>query len=92
MESIARNHYAASSGESKDPVTCSLFYLAMGRKNVLIKLWQSSTSHPEQTAMLKFLANDFALEKWRIAASKNAFALLGKQRYGEFGIVESLQI
>jgi len=32
--------------------------------------------------MLKFLANDFNQAKWRTAALKNAYALLGKQRFG----------
>ncbi|KAG1219301.1 hypothetical protein G6F68_021440 [Rhizopus microsporus] len=31
--------------------------------------------------MLKFLANDFSQPRWQTAASKNAFALLGKQRF-----------
>ena len=31
--------------------------------------------------MIKFLANDFEQERWQTAALKNAFALLGKQRY-----------
>jgi hypothetical protein len=34
--------------------------------------------------MLKFLSNDFSQGRWRTAALKNAFALLGKQRFGEF--------
>jgi hypothetical protein len=34
--------------------------------------------------MLKFLANDFELDRWKMAAMKNAYALLSKQRYGEF--------
>lgn len=31
--------------------------------------------------MLKFLANDFTLDRWKTAAMKNAYALLSKQRY-----------
>lgn len=33
--------------------------------------------------MLKFLGNDFTLERWKTAALKNAYALLSKNRYGE---------
>ena len=33
--------------------------------------------------MLKFLSNDFDQERWKVAALKNAYALLSKQRYGE---------
>ena len=32
--------------------------------------------------MIKFLANDFELDRWKLAAKKNAYALLSKQRYG----------
>ena len=31
--------------------------------------------------MLRFLSNDFTQPRWRTAALKNAYALLGKQRY-----------
>lgn len=31
--------------------------------------------------MTKFFANNFAEERWRRAALKNAYALLGKQRF-----------
>ncbi|KAI8610245.1 RAVE protein 1 C terminal-domain-containing protein [Chytriomyces sp. MP71] len=79
IESIARNHYMSK--EEKDPVDCALFYICLKKKNVLLGLWKLASSHPEQGAMLKFLANDFAEERWQKAAVKNAFALLGKQRY-----------
>ncbi|KAJ3225333.1 regulator of (H+)-ATPase in vacuolar membrane [Clydaea vesicula] len=50
-----------------------------------IGLWlknsDSLVGHPEQQMMIKFLGNDFREEKWKKAALKNAFALLGKQRY-----------
>lgn len=68
--------------DQKNPVDCSLFYLALKKKNVLLGIWKLANSHPEQAAMLKFLANDFKEEKWRNAALKNAYALLGKQRFG----------
>lgn len=32
--------------------------------------------------MLKFLANDFSQAKWKTTAMKNAYALLGKRRFG----------
>jgi len=69
------------SNEDKNPIDCSLFYLALRKKNVLLGLWKLATTHPEQAAMLKFLVNDFTQERWKSAALKNAFALLGKQRY-----------
>lgn len=81
FEAIARNQYWGPDGVH-DPVACSLFYIALRKKNVLLGLWKLANHHQEQPQMLKFLANDFEEEKWQNAALKNAFALLGKQRYG----------
>jgi hypothetical protein len=80
MEILARNHYAQT--EERNPIDCSLFYLALKKKAVLAGLWRSAGWHKEQNAMLKFLAHDFGEARWRTAASKNAYALLAKQRYG----------
>ncbi len=66
----------------KDPIACSLFYLALKKKNVLLGLWKLAASHHEQPMMKKFLENNFDQERWQNAAMKNAFALLGKQRFG----------
>ncbi|KAI9006205.1 RAVE protein 1 C terminal-domain-containing protein [Gaertneriomyces semiglobifer] len=80
METIARNQYIGKD-DTRNPVDCALFYLALRKKNVLLGLWKLANSHPEQPAMLRFLSNDFEDERWKSAALKNAFALLGKQRY-----------
>lgn len=80
MTSIARNTYLSK--EVKDPIDCTLYYLALRKKTILQTLWRSATHHKEQGAMLRFLANDFSQPRWQTAAAKNAFALLGKQRYG----------
>lgn len=80
VEAMARNQFLANDGV-KDPTACSLFYLALRKKNVLLGLWKLASSHPEHTMMVKFLMNDFENERWQNAAMKNAFALLGKQRY-----------
>jgi hypothetical protein len=82
MSNIARNIYLSKPTESRDPVDCTLFYLALRKKNLLEGLWKTASSHKEQAAMKKFLANDFTDPRWQRAASKNAFALLGKQRFG----------
>ncbi|CAO3662730.1 unnamed protein product [Umbelopsis ramanniana] len=79
MEAIARNTYLSQ--EDKDPVSSTLFYLALGKKSLVHTLWRTANHHKEQKAMLQFLANDFKEARWQTAASKNAFALLGKQRY-----------
>ncbi|KAG0341180.1 regulator of (H+)-ATPase in vacuolar membrane [Podila humilis] len=79
MEVIARNQYMNK--EEKDPVACTLFYIALRKKKLLHGLWRTSHGHAEQGKMVTFLANDFELDRWKTAALKNAFALLGKQRF-----------
>ncbi|KAI9089649.1 RAVE protein 1 C terminal-domain-containing protein [Phlyctochytrium arcticum] len=80
METIARNQYMGLN-DTRNPVDCSLLYMALKKKNVVLGLWKLAGSHPEQAAMLRFLANNFEEDRWKSAALKNAFALLGKQRY-----------
>lgn len=67
----------------RDPVQCSLFYMALRKKTVLLGLWKLANGHPEQSAMMRFMANDFSDDRWKKAALKNAYALLGKQRFGK---------
>lgn len=90
MTTIARNIYL-SKEDFRDPVDCTLFYFALRKKNLVQGLWRSASYHKEQGAMLKFLANDFSQPRWQTAASKNAFALLGKQRFGKL-IINALII
>lgn len=84
MAAIARNIYLSKSAEARDPVDCTLYYLALRKKNLIEGLWKTTSSHKEQATMKKFLANDFTDPRWQRAASKNAFALLGKQRFGKY--------
>lgn len=79
MEIIARNQYTGK--DDKDPVACTLFYLALKKKKLLLGLWRTAHGHAEQGKMVTFLANDFDQDRWKTAALKNAFALLGKQRF-----------
>ncbi|RXW19520.1 hypothetical protein EST38_g6323 [Candolleomyces aberdarensis] len=79
FEVIARNEYMA--GEARDPTACSLFYFALGKHKLVHGLWRQAAWHKEQPLMLKFLNNDFSEGRWRTSALKNAFALLGKQRF-----------
>lgn len=81
MTAIARNTYLAQ--DIKDPVSCTLFYLALRKKALLQSLWHKATHHKEHAVMVKFLANDFGEPRWQKAAAKNAFVLLGRQRYGK---------
>jgi hypothetical protein len=80
MEKIAQNQYLA--GEVRDPVACSLLYFALGKHKLVHGLWKRAAWHEEQQLMLKFLSNDFSEPRWKTAALKNAYALLGKQRPG----------
>uniref|UniRef100_A0A672MQ92 RAVE complex protein Rav1 C-terminal domain-containing protein n=1 Tax=Sinocyclocheilus grahami TaxID=75366 RepID=A0A672MQ92_SINGR len=60
-----------------DPLDAALFYLAMKKKAVLWGLFRSQ--HDEK--MTQFFSHNFSEDRWRKAALKNAFSLLGKQRF-----------
>ncbi|XP_020496877.2 dmX-like protein 2 isoform X5 [Labrus bergylta] len=60
-----------------DPLDAALFFLAMKKKAVLWGLFRSQ--HDEK--MTQFFKNNFSEDRWRKAALKNAFSLLGKQRF-----------
>ncbi|KAF8253872.1 hypothetical protein K440DRAFT_652074 [Wilcoxina mikolae CBS 423.85] len=79
FEAIARNHYTRT--DEKNPVDCSLHYLALKKKNVLLGLWRMARWHPEQAVTMKFLSNNFSEARWKTAALKNAYALMGKHRF-----------
>ncbi|KAK4101351.1 hypothetical protein N658DRAFT_471083 [Parathielavia hyrcaniae] len=79
FEVVARNEYTKN--ELKNPIDCSLFYLALKKKTVLQGLWRMATWNREQGATLRFLANNFEDPKWRTAALKNAYALMSKRRF-----------
>ncbi|TVY58160.1 Regulator of V-ATPase in vacuolar membrane protein 1 [Lachnellula cervina] len=78
FENIARNEYTKS--DMKNPVDCTLFYLALKKKAVLQGLWRMASWNREQGATMRLLANNFQDKKWKTAALKNAYALLGKHR------------
>ncbi len=82
FEIIARNEYIKS--DPKNPIDCSLFYLALKKKAVLQGLWRMATWNREQSATLRLLSNNFQEAKWKTVALKNAYALLGKHRYGRY--------
>uniref|UniRef100_A0A3Q2ZV78 Dmx-like 2 n=1 Tax=Kryptolebias marmoratus TaxID=37003 RepID=A0A3Q2ZV78_KRYMA len=63
---------------NNDPLDAALFYLAMKKKAVLWGLFRLS-QHDEK--MTQFFKNNFSEDRWRKAALKNAFSLLGKQRF-----------
>jgi hypothetical protein len=65
----------------KNPVDCSLYYLALKKKAVLQGLWRMASWNREQGATQRLLANNFDDPKWRTAALKNAYALMSKRRF-----------
>ncbi|KAI9783951.1 MAG: regulator of (H+)-ATPase in vacuolar membrane [Geoglossum umbratile] len=79
FEVVARNHYTKTN--EKNPIDCSLYYLALKKKNVLLGLWRMASWNHEQTATRRFLSNNFQESRWKTAALKNAYALLGKHRF-----------
>jgi hypothetical protein len=67
----------------QDRAACSLFYLALSKKRLLVDLWNVAYGHANRPLMTKFLQNDFSQSRWKTAAQKNAFGLLGRQRFRE---------
>ncbi len=63
--------------QNNDPLDAALFYLAMKKKGVLWALFKTV----KDTKMSEFFKNDFNEQKWQTASLKNAFFLLGKQRF-----------
>lgn len=53
------------------------FTLQLKKKAVILGLYRSQ----KDTKMTQFFGHNFEEERWRKAALKNAFSLLGKQRF-----------
>ncbi|KAI4216241.1 MAG: hypothetical protein LQ351_001251 [Letrouitia transgressa] len=79
FETIARNEYTKT--DEKNPIDCSLFYLALKKKAVLVGLWRMASWNREQASTKRLLSNDFSEQRWKTAALKNAYTLLGKRRF-----------
>ncbi|KAL7295893.1 hypothetical protein TKK_0010937 [Trichogramma kaykai] len=73
IEKIAK----AAFQENQDPIDAAIYYLAMKKKSLLWGLFRNRRDE----RMSSFFSNNFAEDRWRKAALKNAFALLGKQRF-----------
>ena len=79
FEMVARNEYTKT--DEKNPTDCALYYLALRKKQVLLVLWRMATWNREQRSTMKLLSNNFEEARWKTAALKNAYALLGKRRF-----------
>ncbi|XP_050532464.1 dmX-like protein 2 isoform X5 [Daktulosphaira vitifoliae] len=73
IEKIAKASYQLN----QDPLDSAIFYLAMKKKSLVWGLFRSKRDE----RMTQFFSNNFSEDRWRKAALKNAFALLGKQRF-----------
>ncbi|XP_015792670.1 dmX-like protein 2 isoform X2 [Tetranychus urticae] len=73
IEQVAKASFQAT----QDPLDSALFYLAMKKKSLVWGLYRSIGDRK----MTEFFQNNFNEDKWRRAALKNAYALLGKQRF-----------
>ncbi|XP_069043344.1 dmX-like protein 1 isoform X6 [Lepisosteus oculatus] len=73
IEKVAK----AAFQRNNDPLDAAIFYLAMKKKAVVWGLYRSQ----KNTKMTEFFSNNFSEDRWRKAALKNAFSLLGKQRF-----------
>uniref|UniRef100_A0A668A5W7 Dmx like 1 n=1 Tax=Myripristis murdjan TaxID=586833 RepID=A0A668A5W7_9TELE len=73
IEKVAK----ASFQRTSDPLDAAIFYLAMKKKAVVWGLYRSQ----KNVKMTDFFSNNFSEDRWRKAALKNAFSLLGKQRF-----------
>ncbi|XP_045890266.1 dmX-like protein 1 isoform X1 [Micropterus dolomieu] len=73
IEKVAR----ASLQRNNDPLDAAIFYLALKKKAVVWGLYRSQ----KNAKMTDFFRNNFSEDRWRKAALKNAFSLLGKQRF-----------
>ena len=73
VEQLARTAFQ----NSQEPLDAALYYLAIKKKSMVWGLYRSIRDEK----MTQFFKNDFSEERWRKAALKNAFALLGKQRF-----------
>ncbi|XP_057211721.1 dmX-like protein 1 [Triplophysa rosa] len=73
IEKVAKASYQ----RNNDPLDAALFFLAMKKKAVVWGLYRSQ----HNVKMTAFFSNNFSEDRWRKAALKNAFSLLGKQRF-----------
>ena len=76
VDAAARAEFAAT----RDPGgenPCALLYAALGRTSVLAGLFKAS----RETRLAEFLSRNFAEDRHREAALKNAYALMSKRRY-----------
>ena len=73
IEKLARAEFQ----RSKDPMKAAIWFCILRKEKVLAGLFKSV----KNVKMAEFFGNDFKTERWRGAALKNGYALLGHRRY-----------
>lgn len=78
LEKVARFEYSKNS-DNVDLIT--FLYVVLGKCKAASVVW-SRSNLTEAKRMSEFLNLNFGLQENRTKAEKNAFALIGKQRFG----------
>lgn len=73
IEKVAKSSFQAKN----DPLDAALYYMALRKKNIIAGLYRSVSDK----RMSDFFQNNFSVDRWRKAALKNAYVLLGKQQF-----------
>jgi hypothetical protein len=73
FEKIAKGEFL----RKRDPHHCAIFYLALGKANILAGLCRATGN----SKLGDFMKRNFNEEPSQVAAMKNAYALLGQHRY-----------
>ncbi|XP_022699027.1 dmX-like protein 2 isoform X2 [Varroa jacobsoni] len=73
IERVAKSAFQSQ----QNPLDASFYYMALKKKNILTGLFRSVSDKK----MTEFFQNNFNEDRWRRAALKNAYALLGKQKF-----------
>ena len=64
--------------KNREPKNIALWYMALGKKNILTQLFQKD---PDGLKIYNFIKNDFTTKEWQIKAQKNAFELRKQMKF-----------
>ena len=77
LRKLIENLAIAAFKKNQNPLDAAIYYLMMKKKSLVWGLFRSVGDRK----MTDFFQNNFSEDKWRKAALKNAYALMGKQRF-----------
>jgi len=79
IEAVAKAEFQKSTAKDADKVSAvSIWYIMLRKKNILMNLYRNTR---EGKKIQDFLAHDFGEEKWKKAATRNAYQLFSQKRY-----------